>query len=415
MNGTCLQVTLVFAAFLAGCDWTDTGTGPTSVLPNQPPLPLVVGRERTRPTESLAAAAATDLLLPDVSAWSGDVVHLAEAARRLAGPNATFLRIVQAATTLVSRLGRAGDWQVGLTGGPLDCAVRAKLLATIVRDIDPDSYIRIAGMASVPRQGAHTALEIYVPAQHRWGFFDPSSGIFFTRDGALEGLVLSMAELFARPEFVGDPGPFAPSVQRRNTAPESFELGHQLETVVRLQPGFTGNNFPLRDMIEQAAAYGAYVPSEPIVNRIVIDMNGTHVFDGIVEKNGRIRSRLSAFRHKNRGPYVSWLHRLGISTGGLNVTPSYELKGLEAGRDYALRITMTRVSQGFAVRPLPVRGCRFIQRSMRQVLPFRRSGELLVYEIPLRATGTEAIVLLTHDGRKPGDEARIGRIELISL
>jgi hypothetical protein len=415
------RIFFVSALFLAGCDLPEqelsTPAEPSAasvvvVASATPPALVVEPGSDSQATRSTPPPA--DLKLPDASAWGGDVPKLTAAVRRLAGSDASFLRSVQAATILVSRLGQAGDWAVGRRGRSLICAVRAKLMASILRELNPKSAIRLAGMASVPRQGAHSALEVFVPAQKRWGYFDPSSGTFFTRDGTLDGPVVSMAELFARPELVEQPGPFAPAVEREKTTPALFDLGDRLESVARLQPGFTRSNFPLRSMIEEAAAYGAYVSSETVVNPVVLDMDGTHLYDGITEEDGRVRNRLQAWRHEKRGRYVSWLDCLGIEGSGLNVTPSYELRGLEPGRDYLLRLTMTRVAAGFTVRPLPVRGCRFYRRSMRQTLPTKRTGELFVYELRFRATSAEAIILLTHEGTAPRDGARIGRIELVA-
>ncbi|MAG93396.1 MAG: hypothetical protein CMJ48_06565 [Planctomycetaceae bacterium] len=419
------RVFFVSALLLAGCDLAEQDF-PMPAEPSAASAAVVASPASTPPglavdpwSDSLpktvrSTPASADLKLPDATAWGGDVPKLTTAVRRLAGPDASFLRSVQAATTLVSRLGQAGDWTVGGGGRSLSCAVRAKLMASIVRELDPDSVIRLAGMASVPRQGAHSALEVFVTAQRRWGYFDPSSGTFFSRDGTLDGPVVSMAELFARPELVQEPGPFAPTVERKEIAPDAFDLGDRLENVARLQPGFTRSNFPLRSMIEEAAAYGAYVASETVVNTVVLDMAGVHVYDGIVEEDGRVRNRLQAWRHEDRGRHVSWLDRLGVASSGLNVTPSYELRGLEAGRDYLLRLTMTRIAAGFTVRPLPLRNCRFFERAMRRAWPAKRAGSLFVYDLPFRSTGTEAIIVLTHEAAVPGTEARIGRIELVA-
>ena len=324
-----------------------------------------------------------------------------------------------AATFLVSRVesgpppdGREID--LSYVDGVYQCTNRVFLAGSLIEYFHPEAQIRRTGMASVPGQGSHSTMEVFLPEQDGWGHFDPSSGTYFTQDGLLFGPVLSMSRIFASPDVVDAPGPVAPLVERRSAQEWIEPTGHRqtLETLIAVEPGYARSNFPLKSMLEQASAFGPMIPSRPIVNRIYLDTKTDSAYEGLVEENGRIRSTLNVVRRD--GSITTWLNKIGISPRGLNVVPVYFISSLEAGRNYALEFTFVFRTPGFEVSPECISGCRLFESE--SILTESKSAKNSIWEISVsfRATRKDAEIIMFHNGTELNQRASIGRIAVTS-
>lgn len=346
--------------------------------------------------------------------WGDGLDECVEHVRKLAGPHASFLRLCIAANVLVASMpggSKQTDWGRYLDEGLYRCTIRAELMRAIVARMEPSAKTRHAGMATVPAQGAHSVLEVFIPGQGRWGYFDPSRGAVFTRDGTLDGQVLSIQEVFFKPELVDEPGPIVPSAGRVAGRPRDVDLGDDLDACVVTSPGFNTPRFPMKAILSGARCYGAYIPGYPLVNPVYLKVGDRTAYDGLEVVNGQVRNRLSA--HKSDGRYISWLDKAGTSLRGLNVIPAYIMDALSEGREYSLAITFTHIApaQGRFI-PLNVIGCRLLERTP-ELTKIAIHGETMTrMQIRFRARQDRAIIMIVPD---PYAEARFGSIGRIEL
>lgn len=349
-----------------------------------------------------------------IERWGDGLDECVEHVRKLAGPAPSFLRLCIAANVLVASMPagpKQTDWTRYLDEGLWSCAIRAEVMRAIVVRMSPNAKTRHAGMATVPVQGAHSVLEVFIPSQNRWGYFDPSTGAVFTRDGTLNGQVLSMQEVFFRPEIVDDPGPIVPSAPRAKGAPHDVDLGDNLDTCVVRKPGFKTRRFPMKAIFSEARCYGSYIPGYPLINPVYLKLGQRTTYDGLRVIDGRLTNKLGA--HKDGGRYISWLNRAGTSNRGLNVIPAYIMDALSEGREYSLAITFARIvpAQGRFI-PLNVIGCRLLERAPKLTKIAIHGKTMTRMQIRFRARQDRAIIMIVPD---PYAEARLGSIGRIEL
>lgn len=341
--------------------------------------------------------------------WGTDAfAEVLETIDALAGPNASLRRRVIAANLVVSRMDNGArepveSWSDHLESGLRNgsCGRRADLLGGIVRAWEPDLPLRFCGMASVPKQASHTTLEVWLPDQGGWAWFDPSAGLYFTDGGAPEGRILTQAEVFADPSIVDRVGPWAPAIDRIEGPPRAVRPEGPLDALVTRTPGFALPNFPLRRMLELSTAWGSGDPHDPRPAHVRLHARDLPRVEAARLEEGRVRSVV--LRDDERR--LTWQDRAGVSANGINVVPVVEIDGLRPGERAHLVVRAIPRHRDVRLRPLAVDGVR-IARTRLAADPAATSDQPVVeLTVELVATGRRALVALLHGGDDRNERA----------
>lgn len=344
--------------------------------------------------------------------WGGASLRDAQqAAEGLVPAGANVRERVIAANLVVSRMrngppaGTPDTWPDYLTLGLANgsCGRRAELLATLIDRMAPGTPTRHARMASVPKQGAHTTLEVQLKPG-RWAWFDPSAGLFFTVDGTLDGRVLSQQEVFADPSIVDRLGPFAPVNERQDVAPHRVTFAGTIDEHIQREPGFTRSNFPLRSMFETASSWGSEDPFDPRPGRLFLHATERpEIVAATLDDQGRI------IRNKQRaadGRLLAWQGRAGVSSRGINVVPVVEIDGLQPGSTFDLVITWIERDADVVMTPLVATGGR-VSRWTRVTTGSRIHRDVHELTATIVPESETCVVVLMHAADEYNERAEI--------
>jgi hypothetical protein len=257
-------------------------------------------------------------------------------------------------------------------------------------------------MASVPGQASHTTLEVLLPGEDSWSWFDPSAGIFFTEDGSRSSPILSQQEVFSDPSIVDRIGPIAPRADRIAGPPRAVRLAPPLDRHLAAEPGFSRPGFPLRRMLELATAWGSGDPDAPTPAFIDLDLQRTPSIEAArLTADGDIQ-RLVLRDDQRR---LTWHDRLGVSASGINSVPVVRISGCRPGQPVLLRIRFVPRHPDVDPRPLVTSGGRLATSDL--IRTGRKAGKDPECELRARIVPDAPVVHLAvlHGGDAPQERA----------
>lgn len=270
------------------------------------------------------------------------------------------------------------------------CTRRAQLMASVLYDAFSDISMRLAGMGSVPAQGSHTFLEVFLPSQNSWAYFDPSSSVFFTERG-WNSRILSSKEVYADPNIVDRVGPWVAKSQHRlpNVA-AAFEMNGSAHEYMHRVPGFSSNRYPLLDMYENARWMGSMDAGEVHINKVKLAAGETIAFRN---DNAPAFPRLKV---KRNGILLTQGDIVGMVRGAI-FTQAYVLYDLEPDGQYILDFLIYH-PQDIVFYPVCLDDCRIAKIECTDLNGQKNLRRVKVY---LHARDTRALVVLWHSEKQP--------------